>query len=331
MKIKEYIKELLLTNQGVIIPGLGGFVSEYESAAFDISENKFVPPSKKISFNPDYTYQDNLLSEYICKKELIDQSEAKKQIEDFVKDSKFKLTKGDTIHFEGIGSLSQSSKGSIQFTQDKDANLLTDSFGLTSVQAKQKVVPNIQDKPAKFKKSNRKLILLSSIAAFVLILVASSWYVTNGFSDFSIFSFNTTNDQLAERNSIKEITENNLDSIAREDSLKALIVSSIDNNTDKKDALFYQEPDDASAKKSAKEPNYKEFHIIAGSFKRIENAEKFSKELEKKGYNPQIIKSGESLIRIAIYTYTDETEALKKLYKLRENSDIKTVWILKSI
>lgn len=331
MKIKEYIKELLLTNQGVIIPGLGGFVSEYEPAAFDLSENKFLPPSKKISFNPDYTYQDNLLSEYIGEKELIDLSEAKKQIEDFVKDSKFKLKKGETIHFEGIGSLSKSSKGSIQFSQDKDANLLTDSFGLTSIQANQKVVPNLQDKPDVPRKSNKKLILFGSITTFVLILIASVWYVTNGFSDFSIFSFNTGNEQLAEHNSIKEITENNLDSIAREDSLKALIVNSIDNNTDKKDALFYQEPDNANSEKSAKEPNYKEFHIIAGSFKRLENAEKFSKELEQKGYNPQIINSGESLIRIAIYTYTDETEALKKLYKLRENSEIKTVWILKSI
>ena len=63
----------------------------------------------------------------------------------------------------------------------------------------------------------------------------------------------------------------------------------------------------------------------------MENAEKFSKELASKGYNPEIIHSGKNLIRISIYTYSDETEALKKLYKLRENSEIKSVWILKSI
>ncbi|PLX12181.1 MAG: SPOR domain-containing protein, partial [Marinilabiliales bacterium] len=68
MKIKNYIKELLFTNQGVVIPGLGGFVSDYEPAEFDVNENKFLPPSKKISFNTDYAYQDNLLTEFISKK-----------------------------------------------------------------------------------------------------------------------------------------------------------------------------------------------------------------------------------------------------------------------
>ncbi len=326
LNIKEYIKDLLFTNQGVIVPGLGGFVSEYEPAAFDVSENKFLPPTKKITFNPEYSYQDNLLSEYIANKEKIDITEARKQIDDFVKDTQFKLKKGETIDFPEIGKLSQSSKGQISFAQNKESNLLTDSFGLTSVKAKQNTIPKSDFKKVKPKKSYKKLIIISSSAAVFLLLVASGWYFTNGFSDFKIFTFGQNEEFVADESPSIENTENNLDSIARADSLKALIVHSIDDNTDKKDALFYEE-----LPKEEPKPVYSEFHIIAGSFKRMENAEKFSNELRSKGYSPEIIKSGEELIRISIFSYNNESEALKKLYKLREASDIKSVWILKFI
>ncbi len=329
MNLKDCIKDLLFTNQGVIIPGLGGFVSEYEPAAFDVSENKFLPPTKKITFNPKYSYQDNLLAEYIADKEKIDITEARKQIDDFVKDTQFKLKKGESIEFPEIGILSQSSKGQISFAQNKESNLLTDSFGLTSVKAKQNIAPKSDLKKVKPKKSHKKLIIISLLAVVFLLLLTTAWYFTEGFFDFSIFSFKQCNELIADEGTSLETTENNLDSIARADSLKALIVHSIDDNTDKKDALFYEEP--SPADKEEPKPAYSEFHIIAGSFKRMENAEIFSNELRSKGYDSEIIKSGERLIRVSIFSYTDETEALKKLYKLRETSEIKSVWILKSI
>ncbi len=329
MKIKEYIKELLFTNQGVVIPGLGGFVSEYEPAAFDVNENKFLPPSKKILFNPEYSYHDNLLIEFISKKEKIDIEKSKSLLGDFVKDIKAKLKKGEKIDFPEIGTLTQTVKGEIHFKQNTESNFLTDSFGLKSVKTKR--IVNQQSaiktaKPVKQKKSYKKLILIGTSAIVFLFLIAASWYFTNGFIDFSILSFNDDTEFQAADNTLKNITEINLDSIAKADSINALIVQSIDENTDKKDALFYKEPD-----KTKPKPKYSEFHIIAGSFKRMKNAERFSSELKNKGYNPEIIKSDENLIRIAIFSYSDETEALKKLYKLRETSGIKSVWILKSI
>lgn len=327
MKIKDYIKELLFINQGVIIPELGGFVSEYEPAAFDVNENKFLPPSKKITFNAEYNYQDNLLAEFISKKEKIDIDQATKLIKDFAEDCSFKLNKGDKIDFPEIGVLTKSGK-SILFNQYKDANLLTDSFGLQSIKTKpvenKKVIKPSVQKP-KQKKSYKKLIILSSVAIIFLALVGLSWYFTNGYTNFDFLALDSetenTDNQLALQNA-----ERTLDSIAKADSIKALINESIDENTDLKDALFYQEPS-----KKEQKPQYSAFHIVAGSFRKMENAEKFSSELKSKGYNPKIIQSGDTLFRIAIYSYTDETEALKELYKLRQNSDIKSVWILKTI
>lgn len=330
MKIKEYIKELLFANQGVILPGLGGFISEYEPASFDVNENKFLPPSKKISFNSDYSFQDSLLTDYISATEKIDVEKAKMFLNDFIKDIQQRLKKGEKIEFPEIGILTQTSKGQILFSQDTESNFLTDSFGLTSIKAKQSIIePTIYKRPIQ-KKSYRKYLIFSSLAIVILLLVAGGWYFTQGFQDFKLFTPEKQDltVQITENN-LKEKTERNLDSIAKADSLKALIVYSIDNNTDKRDALFYQESqikDQTQLKQQ-----YSEFYIIAGSFKKMKNAEKFADELRKKGFNPNIIQSGENLIRISIYTYTNETEALTQLYKLRETSEVKSVWILKSI
>ena len=329
LNIKDYIKELLFTNQGVVIPGLGGFVSEYEPAAFDVSENKFLPPSKKISFNAEYSYQDNLLIDFISQKEKIDQEKSKTQLSDFVNDLKSKLKKGEKIEFPEIGTLSQTAKGEIQFKQDTNSNLLTDSFGFQSIKSKpiisEKTVEKVKTH-IKPKKSYKKLIIIGSSAIIILCLIGLSWYLTDGYSDFRLISSNDSSvKELVIQEAINN-TEKNLDSIAKADSVKALINQSIDENTDLKDALFYEEPE-----KDDPKPQYSAFHIIAGSFKKMENAEKFSSELKNKGYEPEIIQSGENLIRIAIFSFTDETEALKELYKLRQDSNIKSVWILKSI
>ncbi len=323
--IKEYIKELLFTSQGVIVPGFGGFVSEYEPAAFDVNENKFLPPSKKIKFNPDYSYADALLVEFIMKKEKADKKSVEYALEEFVKDTKYKLNQGKIIHFPEIGNLAQNTKGKISFSQSKDTNLLTDSFGLKSIKTN-RPAPEVTHKTVKHPRPLKKIILISSSVILFIAVCLTGWYYTDGFSHFRIRSDAEKNETENAAKNLKEITEKNLDSIAKADSIKALIVHSIDDNTDKKDALFYEEPEN----KISKSP-YSAFHIIAGSFKRIENAEKFAQQLKAKGYDPQIIKSDEHLIRISIYSYTNETEALKMLYKLRESSEIKSVWILKSM
>lgn len=329
LKIKDYIKELLFTNQGVVIPGLGGFVSEYEPAAFDVNENKFLPPSKKITFNSDYSFQDSLLTKFISEKENLDKEKAKKVLDDFVKEIKSELKKGNKIDFPEIGTLLQTAKGEFLFKQSTESNLLADSYGLKSIKTKpiiSKKTSAKTSKPLKQKKSYKKHLIFGLSGIVFICLLITSWFFTDGYKDFSIIFPEKENKVTISENKAKLTTEKNLDSIARADSIKALIVHSIDDNTVKKDALFYEEPE-----KEEPKTIYSEFHIIAGSFKKIENAEKFASKIRDKGYKTEIIQSGENLIRIAIFSYTNETEALKKLYELRETSDLNSVWILKVI
>lgn len=329
MNIKTHIKDLLITNQGVIIPGFGGFISEYEPAAFDINENKFLPPSKSIKFRSDYTHQDTLLASYIAEKENINLNESKKLIDNFTENLKLKLKNGELISFPEIGSLKKDKKGDIIFNQTKETNLLTDSFGLEPLKSNRFNTINkstISEKPIQKQKSNKKVILLTALSVVLIGLMITSWFITDGFSDFKFAQTHRPNN---DTNLEPVLTsELNLDSIAKADSIKAIINQSIDENTDKKDALFYAEPKTTDHNSKQK---YSTFYIIAGSFKKIENAEKFAKGIREKGFDTEIIESGKELIRISIFKYDNETEALKKLYKLRQESDLKSVWVLKEM
>ena len=326
--IKKHIKQLIIDNKGVVIPGLGGFTAEYEPAAFDVTENKFLPPTNKISFNAQYTFSDDKLINLIAQKENTDKEKAKLQVESFVIQVKSQLKAGKTVAFPQIGTLRQDSKGKIHFARDKQSNLLAEAYGLKDLKTRPLEKESQPTVPVqKRSKSGKKIWITILSTAAIFLIIALSWYFTDGFTHMDLISSQQT---VSRKDVIKEQpkTKAYLDSIAREDSLKAVINKTIDVTTNKKEALFYQEPE---TKTPEEKKQYAQFHIIAGSFKKMENAEKFCNELKAKGYNPEIIESDKNLLRISIYSYPDEISALKKLYQLRETSEIKSVWILKTL
>ncbi|MGC9374902.1 MAG: SPOR domain-containing protein [Bacteroidales bacterium] len=327
MDIKKHIKELLVENQSVVIPGLGGFVAEYESAAFDVSENKFLPPTQKIHFNPAYSFDDKKLVDFIAQKEKINTDKANLHLKEFVAQVKKQLNTGKNVDFPEIGTLHRNPKGNILFIWDKRSNLLAEAFGLKDLTIKPIEQPSRPNALVKKKsKTGKKILIAFASAAAFLLIIALSWYFTDGYKNFDFITSDKSTPK--KNNTVKNLKSKiYLDSIARSDSIKAVINQTIDVTTNKKKALFYQEPE---TKPAEEQQQFTQFHIIAGSFKNMENAEKYCSNLKALGYEPEIIESDKNLLRISIYSYPDEISALKKLYKLRETSEIKSVWILKT-
>lgn len=59
--LAQHIEALLLENDCVIVPGLGGFVAHYAPATRVEEENIFLPPTRIIGFNPQLKMNDGLL------------------------------------------------------------------------------------------------------------------------------------------------------------------------------------------------------------------------------------------------------------------------------
>ena len=61
IELAKHIEYLLLENDCVVIPSLGGFIAHYQPAHYEESEGIFLPPIRSIGFNPQLTMNDGLL------------------------------------------------------------------------------------------------------------------------------------------------------------------------------------------------------------------------------------------------------------------------------
>ena len=72
--LAQYIEELIIRHECVIVPSLGGFVTYRDKAA--VRNNLFYAPTERIRFNPLLTYHDGLLAEAYMRDRNIGYSEA---------------------------------------------------------------------------------------------------------------------------------------------------------------------------------------------------------------------------------------------------------------
>ncbi len=132
MDIRIVIAGLLEEHECVIIPGFGGFIGSYTPARVDPVNHRFIPPGKKILFNVRLRENDGLLVNRVARESAVSYELARRAMEDFVAvlQQQVKTTRGYT--FPKIGRLFTDREGNIQFEQDRQYNLLAESFGLFS-------------------------------------------------------------------------------------------------------------------------------------------------------------------------------------------------------
>jgi nucleoid DNA-binding protein len=178
----QYICELLFTNDCVIIPGLGGFVSNTRSTFLNPSQHTFTPPSKKVAFNSSLRTNDGLLAHYISQEENITYHEANEIISAYVDDVFRKLALGEQISIEEVGTLSMDMEKHLQFEPETNSNFLLSSFGMTTLhspaikreEVPMEVVQGDKQKattPGKRKTKLWKIIELVPAAAVLAIMI----------------------------------------------------------------------------------------------------------------------------------------------------------------
>lgn len=129
------IKELVLENDRVSLPGLGVFVCEYVPASF--SDKGFVinPPYKRIYFRSKKE-DDGLLVSFYAGKNGVDMDVAEKFVEDAVSDIRQELESKRSVEFPELGKLRSTKENTLFFVADQDLDIYPDGFGLVSVSLK---------------------------------------------------------------------------------------------------------------------------------------------------------------------------------------------------
>lgn len=129
MEVLQYISELLVRQDCVIVPGLGGFIANYSPAKIHPVLHSFTPPAKDIVFNASLKSNDGLLANYIAIKEKITYADALARIQQFSESCSRQLRENGRVEIIKVGTLFPDREGNIQFEPGKDTNYLLESYG----------------------------------------------------------------------------------------------------------------------------------------------------------------------------------------------------------
>lgn len=127
----RHIEILLLDNDCVIVPGLGGFMAHYEQARLDESDNTFIPPFRSIGFNQKLTLNDSLLVQSYVEAYDLSYPDALKRIEDEVRELRQRLDTEGSVTFNDLGVLSLNADGHLEFEPCEAGILTPELYGLS--------------------------------------------------------------------------------------------------------------------------------------------------------------------------------------------------------
>lgn len=132
MELTNYIAELLLKNNCVIVPNFGGFITNYQPAIINKVNQSIVPPAKTMLFNSALQSNDGLLAHFVSNQIHTTYANSIDLISKETLTWNKKLQNGERIHIGETGFLFLIN-GSIQFEQNREFNLLLSAYGLGAV------------------------------------------------------------------------------------------------------------------------------------------------------------------------------------------------------
>ena len=304
--INKYISDLLYLHDCVIVPGLGGFVANYHSVEIRETHHLFFPPKKDIGFNRSLSHNDGLLSDYIARKESVSYSEAVDLIKKFVDNVHLRISSGAIVDLGDLGSLRKDAMGNILFMPKEGISFLPESTGLTSF----RFMPLEHKRTAKIEfhddyatipfKSHKTRNWVAAAVLAACFLTFSTELRTPSVSQAGI-------------NSLFFTSSNNIEQFAVP---KAELVS------DEKDIST---PENVIEKPA----NTRSYHLIAGSFKSANPANKALNEFIADGFNDaSLLNDDNGRIRISLLSFSDKAKAVDYLNEINKQPRFSTVWVL---
>lgn len=133
--LSKMVKELILDNDRVVLPGLGCFVAEMVPSTFSDKGYTINPPYRRLYFRsrPD---QGDALTRLYAEGNGVDMEIADKIINDFVAELKNVLFSKKTVIFPGLGRLRATKENAVFFVADEDLDIYPAGFGLEPVSLK---------------------------------------------------------------------------------------------------------------------------------------------------------------------------------------------------
>jgi CCDC81-like prokaryotic HU domain 2/CCDC81-like prokaryotic HU domain 1/SPOR domain len=356
------IKELILLNEGVILPGLGGFFTTYRPAEMQKDSNVFQPPSVKVDFDSQMIKDNGLLVSRIAQKNNFTEEEARLKVNEYINELKKELREKGSVTLEDVGTISANPEGDLTFVGAADKNYYLQSFGLPAIEITRSVQPSetktrtIPSPVVPVIAREKKKVPLAALISFLVVLAAGAVYFTGVFDRYlkPLFQKNepVSMDSLANDNKI--VFGQTVP--AEEDTLDREVNQQLTEKTSQEKALYYQESGKAEINQTeikVPESNAQlaapavgapaviertdashrvaptgKYYIVAGSFLKPGNADRQKAQLEKKGYSPRIVQKNDNFFYVTLQSFDSRETAEAEMSKLAQNLNL-PLWVMK--
>lgn len=134
IELERHIETLLLDNDCVIVPGLGGFIAHHVDARYDSRDNMFLPPLRTLGFNPKLNMNDSLLAQSYVEAYDISYPEALAKIDSEVDELKQSVEREGVYELENIGVILLNENGNYEFEPCESGILTPELYGLSGVE-----------------------------------------------------------------------------------------------------------------------------------------------------------------------------------------------------
>ncbi|MDR0989158.1 MAG: SPOR domain-containing protein [Prevotellaceae bacterium] len=307
IELAQHIEALLLENDCVTMPNLGGFVAHYLPAARVDNEHRFLPPTRSIGFNPQLTLNDGLLVQSYMSVYNISFPEASRLVEQQIDALFDRLQDEGKAELPHIGELSYNIENQFSFTPYNDRIATPSLYGLDAVEltplpARQPAAP--VEHPAAKQKPTPTIILhpaylarAAAVAAIFLLLFLFSTPLENG-----------------------ELPHESMAGLVPQQLMEQLETLSIETTP----VIAPPQPVQTPAPVVSKP-----YHLIIASINSQEEAKKMASALVAQGYADAKAIVGDGKIRIALASYPTNAEAYRALHEMRKPEGFTSVWVLK--
>lgn len=133
IELKRHIEILLLDNDCVVVPGLGGFVAHHIDARYDARDGVYLPPLRTLGFNQKLDMNDSLLAQSYVEAYDMSYPEAMRKIDEEVGELKSALERDGFYDLSDIGTLVVNADGRYEFDPCESGILTPSLYGLSSV------------------------------------------------------------------------------------------------------------------------------------------------------------------------------------------------------
>ena len=323
IELERHLEILLLDNDCVIVPGLGGFVAHHVSARYDDRDAMFVPPFRTLGFNPKLKLNDSLLAQSYIEAYDLSYPEAMQRIESEVNEIRQHIDNEGSYEMRDIGTLyiSDNGNGSLEFEPCEAGILTPELYGLYAFDME---MLDVKRRVGSKKSASLTTAIMAAAAAIAI---------------FAFFIASPPGSLIGNNVEMMDIGNNVLTRFIMSNAFKsnASRTFTVADNAVDADEPATTESAGAAATVAAVDDAQGEtgesssyYTIVLASKIPLANAEAYAAKLQKEGWDCVAVYNGDGGPKVVYGKYDTEEFAFSILRKLHRNEPFADGWIFKT-